>query len=112
LLDFLHQHHISIDGKVLKATAKRGKKKSGICIVSAWACEHNLVLAGLKTAEKSNEKKAIALLLEQLNLSQAVVSIDADLPISVHLGPANSPTIAEQIIDKGGEYIFSVSLPD
>jgi predicted transposase YbfD/YdcC len=99
LLDFLHEHHISIDGKVLKATAKRGKKKSGICIVSAWACEQNLVLGGIKTEEKSNEKKAIALLLEQLDLSAAVVSIDAI---------ANNPQIAEQIMDKGGEYILSL----
>lgn len=99
LLDFLQEHHISIDGKVLRGTAKRGKKKSGICIVTAWACEQNLVLGGIKTQEKSNEKKAIPLLLEHLDLSQAVVSIDA-------IG--NSPQIAEQIIDKGGNYILSL----
>jgi len=99
LLDFLQEHHSSIDGKVLRATAKRGKKKSGICIVSAWACEQNLVLGGIKTGEKSNEKKAIPLLLEQLEFSQAIVSIDAI---------ANSPQISEQIIDKGGHYILSL----
>lgn len=99
LLDFLQEHHISIDGKVLKATAKRGKKNSGICILTAWACEQNLVLGQMKTEQKSNEKTAIPLLLEQLDLSEAVVSIDAI---------ANSPTIAEQIIDKGGDYILSL----
>lgn len=105
LLDFLQEHHISIDGnisidgKVLRGTAKRGKKKSGICIVTAWACEQNLVLGQMKTEQKSNEKKAIPLLVEQLDLSAAVVSIDAI---------ANSPQIAEQIIDKGGNYILSL----
>lgn len=99
LLDFLQEHHISIDGKVLKATAKRSKKKSGICIVTAWACEQNLVLGGIKTEEKSNEKTAIPLLLEQLDLSGAVVSIDAI---------ANHPQIAQQIIEKGGAYILSL----
>ena len=60
-----------------RATAKAGKKNSGICIVSAWACEQNLVLGGMKTEQKSNERKALPLLVEQLDLHQAVVSIDA-----------------------------------
>jgi predicted transposase YbfD/YdcC len=99
LLDFMQEYHISVDGKVIKATAKRGKKTSGICIVSAWACEQNLVLGGIKTEQKSNEKTAIPALLEQLDLSQALVSIDAI---------ANSPQTARQIIDKGGNYILSL----
>jgi predicted transposase YbfD/YdcC len=99
LLDFLQEHHISIDGKVLRATAKSGKKNSGICVVTAWACEQNLVLGGVKTEEKSNEQTAIPVLLEQLDLSQALVSIDA---------VANGPQTAAQIIDKGGNYILSL----
>lgn len=99
LLDFLQENHISIDGKVLRATAKRGHKKSGICLVTAWACEHSLVLGQLKTAAKSNEKTAIPALLNELDLGQTLVSIDAI---------ANNPLVAAQIIDKGGDYLLSL----
>jgi len=99
VLDFLQEQHISIDGKVLRATARSGKKKSGICIITAWACEQKLVLGQLKTAEKSNEKTAIPALLADLSLAESVVSIDAI---------ANNPQVAEQIINKGGHYILSL----
>jgi predicted transposase YbfD/YdcC len=68
---------IEIDGKVLRATAKAGHKKSGLCVVSAWAGEQRLVLGQEKVATKSNEKTAIPALLEVLDLTGALVSIDA-----------------------------------
>lgn len=99
LLDFFEEHHISIDGKILRATGKKGKRNSGICIVTAWACEQNLVLGQLQTDVKSNEKTAIPELIEQLELTDAFVSIDA---------AGNSPVIAEQIVDKGGHYLLAL----
>jgi predicted transposase YbfD/YdcC len=96
---FLAQKHISIDGKVCRATNPRGKKKGGICIITAWACEQNVCLGQLKTEEKSNEKTAIPMLVEELDVKDSVVSIDAI---------ANSPSIGAQIIDKGGDYILSL----
>ncbi|NJK83196.1 MAG: ISAs1 family transposase [Saprospiraceae bacterium] len=99
LLDFFEQHHISIDGKVLRGTSKRGKKNSGICIVSAWACEQSLVLGQLQSEEKSNEKTAIPELIDQLELQDALVSIDA---------AGNSPAIAQKIVDKGGHYLLAL----
>lgn len=99
LVDFLQERHISIDGKVLRGTAKRGQKKSGICIITAWACGQQLVLGQLKTAAKSNEKTAIPTLLADLSVAESVVSIDAI---------ANSPQVAQQIINKGGHYILSL----
>lgn len=99
LREFLSEQHISIDGKVCRATNPNGKKKGGICIITAWACEQNLCLGQLKTEEKSNEKTAIPMLLTDLEVKDSVVSIDAI---------ANSPTIAAQIIDKEGDYILSL----
>lgn len=99
LLDFVAEHHISIDGKVLRATKKRGKSNRGLCILTAWVCEQNLVLGQLKTAQKSNEKTAIPVLIEQLEVENALVSIDA-------IG--NSPQIAAQIVDRGGHYLLSL----
>jgi predicted transposase YbfD/YdcC len=99
LIDFLAENHISIDGKICRATNKGGKKKNGICIITAWACEQNLCLGQLKTDEKSSEKTAIPALIEEIEIKNTVVSIDAI---------ANSPSIAEQIIKKGGDYILSL----
>lgn len=99
VIDFLKEQHIAIDGKILRGTDKKGKKKSGICIVTAWICEQCLCLGQLKTEEKSNEKSAIPQLIQEIEIENAIVSIDAI---------ANSPAIAQQIVDKKGNYILSL----
>lgn len=99
LAQFFEEKHISIDGKVCRATNKRGKKRDGICIITAWACEQQLCLGQLKTDAKSSEKTAIPTLIKDLDIKDSLVSIDAI---------ANSPAIAEQIIDKDGDYILSL----
>ena len=99
LSNFIEEHHISVDGKVLRATAQAGKRNSGICVVTAWACEQQVVLGQAKTEEKSNEKTAIPALLEELDLTGALVSIDAAV---------NGPAIAEQIVDQQGHYLLSL----
>ena len=68
---------VSVDGKVLRGTAQSGAKKSGICIVNAWASAYWLVLGQEKVAAKSNEKTAIPDLLRALDLRQTLVSCDA-----------------------------------
>jgi predicted transposase YbfD/YdcC len=99
LKTFIAEQHICIDGKVCRATNPSGKRKGGICIITAWASEQNLCLGQLKTEEKSNEKTAIPALIEDLEVKDSIVSIDA-------IG--NSPAIAGQILDKGGDYILSL----
>lgn len=99
ILSFLGEKQIAVDGKVLRGTDKSGSKKSGICIVSAWAESSRLVLGQVKVAEKSNEKTAIPALLDNLDLSGSVVSIDA-------IGC--QPSIAEQIRAKKGDYLLAV----
>jgi len=99
VIDFLKEQHIAIDGKILRGTDKKGKRKSGICIITAWICEQCLCLGQLKTEEKSNEKTAIPQLIEEIEIENAIVSIDAI---------ANSPAIAQQIVDKKGDYILSL----
>ena len=49
---------IGIDGKVLRATAKSGSKKSGLCLLTAWVSDHELVLGQQKVDTKSNEKNS------------------------------------------------------
>ncbi len=68
-------------------------------MVSAWAESNSLVLAQRKVDEKSNEITAIPKLLEALELSGTVVTIDA-------MGCQRS--IARQIIEKQAGYVLAV----
>lgn len=96
---FSDKYLVNIDGKILRGTGKKGKKNDGICIVTAWAQEQNLVLGQVRVDEKSNEKTAIPILLETLDLDNAILSIDAI---------ACTDNIAKPIIDGGGDYIIAV----
>lgn len=89
----------NIDGKVLCGTAKSGQKKSGICIISAWASEHHLVLGQQKVDGKSNEKTAIPELLQCLDLNQSLVSIDAIVCQKKN---------ADLIVNRQGAYLLSL----
>jgi len=73
----LEEYQVNIDGKVLRATGKRGKKTAALCLVSAWVSQHCLSLGQTKVAKKSNEKTAIPDLLTHLDIKGALVSIDA-----------------------------------
>ncbi|MEZ4956547.1 MAG: ISAs1 family transposase [Saprospiraceae bacterium] len=77
VLKALEEYQVNIDGKVLRATGKRGKKTAAICIVSAWASEHCVSLGQVKTDKKSNEKTAIRNWLKRLMCVGHMVSIDA-----------------------------------
>lgn len=89
---------IAIDGKTIRG-AKHKCKKSPIHMISAWACENNLVLGQVKTAQKSNEITAIPNLLDILDISGNIVSIDA-------IGTQKE--IAKKIIDNQANYILAV----
>jgi predicted transposase YbfD/YdcC len=89
---------IAIEGKTIRGAKSHGKK-SPIHMVSAWACESNLVLGQIKTAEKSNEITAIPQLLDILDISEQTVTIDA-------MGTQRE--IAEKIIDNDANYILAV----
>lgn len=89
---------IAIDGKTLRG-AKSNGKKSPIHMVSAWACENNMVLGQVKTDEKSNEITAIPELLKTLSLEGNTVTIDA---------MGTQKEIAEKIIDSNADYILAV----
>ena len=90
---------IAVDGKTSRRSHARGKGRKPLHLVSAWACRQRLVLGQQATEEKSNEIKAIPLLLERLVLKGAIVTIDA-------MGCQTE--IAQTIIDKGGDYCLAL----
>lgn len=89
---------IAIDGKAIRGAKSKGKK-SPIHMVSAWACENNLVLGQTKVAEKSNEITAIPKLLEVLAVEGGIVTIDA-------MGCQQD--IVEKVVDRKADYIIAV----
>jgi predicted transposase YbfD/YdcC len=89
---------VAIDGKALCGTREAGKETL-VHMVSAWASANNLVLAQRRVDDKSNEITAIPKLLDALELSRTVVTIDA-------MGCQRA--IAEKIVDKGADYILAV----
>jgi predicted transposase YbfD/YdcC len=90
---------IHIDGKTLKGSYDREDKLKALQSVSAFSSEYGLVLAQQKVDSKSNEIKAVPLLLKLLNLKGAVVTLDA---------MGTQTEIALQIKEKGGEYVLAL----
>ena len=68
---------IALDGKTLRHSYDRSKKKSAIHMVSAWATNNGIVLGQRKVDSKSNEITAIPKLLKVLSLKGCIVTIDA-----------------------------------
>ena len=90
---------IAIDGKVLRRSHDYGVGKSAIDMVSAWATENHLVLGQVKVDEKSNEITAIPQLLEALEISGCIITIDA---------MGTQKEIAEKIIERGAAYVLAL----
>ncbi len=90
---------VAIDGKTLRGSHDRGKGKASIHMVNAWASANGVVLGQRKTDAKSNEITAIPELLELLNVSGCIVTIDA-------MGCQTK--IAQQIRDRKADYLLRV----
>jgi predicted transposase YbfD/YdcC len=90
---------IAIDGKTLRGSYDRGDGQAAIHMVSAWATENKLSLGQVVVDAKSNEITAIPELLRVLEVTGAVVTIDA-------MGCQKE--IAELIREGGGDYVLAV----
>jgi predicted transposase YbfD/YdcC len=90
---------VAIDGKTSRRSHARAKGREPLHLVSAWASRQRLVLGQEAVAGKSNEIKAIPLLLERLALTGALVTIDA-------IGCQTR--IARAIRAKGADYLLAV----
>lgn len=90
---------VCIDGKTLRRSFDKASSKAAVHMVSAWATENRMVLGQVAIEEKSNEITAIPKLLELLDVSGCIVTIDA-------MGCQRK--IVERIIDGGGDYVLSL----
>lgn len=90
---------VAIDGKALRHSYHKDDPQAMIHMVSAWASEQRLVLAQTVVDEKSNEITAIPRLLDVLDVSGCIVTIDA-------MGTQTG--IAAQIRDQGADYVLAL----
>lgn len=88
---------VAIDGK----TSRRAHARDGrrLHLVSAWASRQRLVLGQEVCDEKENEIRAIPRLLERLELTGALVTIDA-------MGCQHN--IASTILARGADYLLAL----
>jgi len=90
---------VAVDGKKLRRSHDKTIGKNAIHMVSAWASENRLVLGQVKVDDKSNEIPAIPQLLDMLEISDCIVTIDA-------IGCQKE--IAKKIIAKDADYVLAV----
>jgi predicted transposase YbfD/YdcC len=90
---------IAIDGKTCRRSHDAAHGLGPLHIVSAWASEHGIALGQVAAEEKSNEITAIPQLLNQIELTKAVITIDA-------MGCQKD--IARDIVAGGGDFVIAV----
>jgi predicted transposase YbfD/YdcC len=90
---------VAIDGKTCRRSHDAGCGLGPLHIVSAWASEEGIALGQVATEDKSNEITAIPLLLGRIELTDALITIDA-------MGCQKE--IARQIVEGGGDFVIAV----
>ena len=90
---------VAIDGKTLRRSFDRAGEKAALHLVSAWCVENHFTLAQVAVDGKSNEITAIPQLLRMLEISGAIVTIDA-------MGCQRQ--IAAQVVEAKADYLLAV----
>ena len=90
---------IAIDGKTCRGSHGAAHGLGPLHLVSAWATEEGVAPGQIATEEKSNEITAIPRLLERIDLTSAVVTIDA-------MGCQKE--IARDIVEGGGDFVIGL----
>ncbi len=90
---------IAIDGKTARRSFSTKDRKNALHTVSAWSCQHQLVLGQTAVDEKTNEITAIPELLAMLDIENSIITLDA-------MGCQQK--MAKQIIQQNADYILAL----
>ncbi|WP_319423409.1 ISAs1 family transposase [Pleurocapsa sp. FMAR1] len=90
---------IPIDGKTVRGSYDRNGEQRALHLVSAWASKNRLFLGQVRVQQKSNEITAIPALLELLDISGCIITIDA---------MGTQTEIAHRIQAQGAEYVLAL----
>jgi predicted transposase YbfD/YdcC len=92
------RRHVAIDGKACRS-APRDTFSGCLHLVSAWAAESRLILGQPAVADGSHEIAALPELLRVLELTGALVTLDA---------AGCQKAVAAQVRGQGGDYLLAV----
>jgi predicted transposase YbfD/YdcC len=95
----IDQPVLAIDGKTLRRSHDRANGLGALHSVTVWASEFGLTLAQVATDEKSNEITAIPELLKLVDISGAIITIDA---------MGTQTAIAKQIVEGDADYVLAL----
>ena len=95
----VEQPTYAIDGKTLRRSHDAKKGLGALHSVSVWASEYGITLAQVATEQKSNEITAIPAVLQLVDITGAIITIDA---------MGTQKAIAEQIVEGGGDYVLAL----
>jgi predicted transposase YbfD/YdcC len=90
---------VGIDGKTCRGAHDAGQRLGPLPIVSAWASAEGIALGQVATDDKANEITAIPKLLEQIDLADTIITIDA-------MGCQKN--MVEAIVRGGGDCVIAV----
>src|SRR5207245_7242135 len=89
----------AVDGKTARRSHDRANGLGALHCVSVWASDFGLSLGQVACEEKSNEITAIPELLRLVDITGAIITIDA---------MGTQKEIAKQIIDSGAYYVLAL----
>lgn len=95
----IDQPVFAVDGKTARRSHDRANGLGALHSVTVWASDFGLSLGQVACADKSNEITAIPELLRLVDITGAIITIDA-------LGTQKA--IAAQIIDSGADYVLAL----
>lgn len=95
----LKKEIIALDGKTVRGSGNKRQGEPALHLVSAWATKNRMMLAQVKTEDKSNEITAIPKLLTMLDVENSIVTIDA-------MGCQTK--IAKQIKSQNADYVLAL----
>jgi predicted transposase YbfD/YdcC len=90
---------VAIDGKTCRRSHDTTRDLGALHIVSAWASAEGIALGQVATDAKSNEITAIPKLLEQIDLTDTLITIDA-------MGCQKE--VVKQVVTGGGDCVIAV----
>lgn len=90
---------INLDGKTACASGHVNGDKKNMHLVNAYSATHNVTLGSERVTHKSNEIKAIPILLNELNITGTIITTDA-------MGTQRG--IANLIREKQAHYVLGV----
>lgn len=95
----IKDHGVRLDGKTLRHSFDTAAGKDALHLLNAWSSDLQVCLGQVAVDEDSNEITAVPKLLDLLELTGAVVTLDA-----MHC----QKETAQAICDKGADYVLTV----